>query len=273
MATTLPKGLLEVAYEEAAQAYLRSLPPEHFMEATAQATQRKITVQSMDLLKLQRPDVQTFNELLVQYPRPGQRRFGQVVPDNMVVVTKETIRADSSYNVPLEPAPPFCVMEYVSKHNKRKDYEESFNKYERELKVPFYLVFYPDNQELTLYRHNGRRYVSVKPNDEGRLAIPALDLEIGLLDGWVRYWHKGELLPITAELQQNLDEARRVAEAEKRRADDQQRRAEQLERLIEEEKALRGLDKQRADDLERRLARIETEFARFRAEAGKAPGE
>src|SRR5262245_12111360 len=171
MASARPRALIEVAYETAAQEYLRSLPLEHFMEATAQARQREITLESLALVKARRRDVHVFNELLVQYPRPRQRRPGQIVPDNMVVITDQRIRADSSYNTPIEAEPPFWVMEYVSKHNKRKDYEGSFSKYERELKVPYYLIFYPDNQELTLYRLVGKKYVSVKPNKAGRRPI------------------------------------------------------------------------------------------------------
>ena len=68
MPTTRPPILLRIEYEEAAEAYLRSLPLEHFMESTAQATQRKITLESLDLVQARRPDVQVFNELLVQYP-------------------------------------------------------------------------------------------------------------------------------------------------------------------------------------------------------------
>jgi len=257
VATTLPRAILEVAYEDAAQAYLRSLPPEHFMEATAQATQRKITLESLDLVSARRPDLQVFNELLVQYRRPRQRRPGQVVPDNMVVVSDEPVRADSSFNLPLETSKPFWVLEYVSKHNKRKDYEESFVKYERELKVPYYLTFYPDNQEMTLYRHNGRKYVSVKPNKQGRCVIPELELEVGLLGGWVRYWHQGELLPLPADLQRDLDDARRRAEAEKRRADGERLRAD-------DEKQRADTEKRRADDLQRRLEEAERELARRR---------
>ncbi|MCI0681384.1 MAG: hypothetical protein L0Y71_04705 [Gemmataceae bacterium] len=137
MASTKPRALIEVSYEAYAQEYLRSLPPEHFMEATAQATQRKITLESLDLLVARRSDVQVFNELLVQYPRPGQRRPGQVCPDNMVVVSDKPVRAQSSFNVPVEEAGPFWVLEYVSKNNKRKDYDDNFDKCEHELKVPF----------------------------------------------------------------------------------------------------------------------------------------
>src|SRR5262249_32246481 len=161
------------------------------------------------------------NELLVQYPLRGQRKPGQVVPDNMVVITEEPISAESSYNVPLEPAGPFWVMEYVSKTNPRKDYEESFLKYEKHLKVPYYLGYYPETQDLTLYRHNKRKYVSVKPNGHGRYAIPELEMEVGLLDGWVRYWHRGNLLPLPADLQRALNAARHQIEAEKSRADEE----------------------------------------------------
>src|SRR5947207_4421310 len=112
MATAKPRTLIEISYEEAAQAYLRSLPLEHFMEATAQATQRKITLESLDLLHERRPDVWVFNELLVQYPRPRGGQIVQVVPDNMVVVSEQPIKADTSFNTPLEPVGPFWTLEY-----------------------------------------------------------------------------------------------------------------------------------------------------------------
>jgi Uma2 family endonuclease len=219
MATTRPKAVIAVAYEEAAREYLRGLPMEHFMEAIPQATQRKITLESLDLLSIRRPEVYVFNELLVQYPLAGQRKPGQVVPDNMVVISDQAIEAETSYNLPLEPARPFWVLEYISKNNKRKDYEESFDKYERDLKVPYYLVFYPDQQELTLYRHTGKKYVSVKPNKHGRYAIPELDLEVGLEGGWVRYWYEGAVLPLPGDLQRDLDAAERRADEESRRAE------------------------------------------------------
>src|SRR5579884_2392714 len=139
MATTnLPRALIEIAYAEHARKYLESLPLEHFMEATQQATQRKITLESLDLVHARRPEVQVFNELLVQYPLRRRKKPGQIVPDNMVVLCEQPIKAEGSYDVPVQPVGPFWVMEYVSKYNKRKDYEKSFRKYERELKVPYY---------------------------------------------------------------------------------------------------------------------------------------
>jgi Uma2 family endonuclease len=276
MSPHLPKGLQEFVYEREAQAYLRSLPPEHFMEATDQGTQRAITLASLALVRGRRRDVHVFNELLVQYPRRGQRKLGQVVPDNMLVLTEAPIQASSSYNVPLEPAPPFIVFEYVSKSNPRKDYEDSFRKYERELKVPYYAIFYPETQDLTLYRHNRRRYVTVKPNKDGRYPIPELELELGILDEWMRFWYQGELLPLPADLQNELDKARRQAGEEKRRADEEKQRADEARRQADEEKQRADKEKQRveeetqrADELQRRLETVERELAELRAHRNK----
>ena len=225
MATTKPRILLSLEYDKYAEEYLKSLPPEHFIEASGQAIQREITLESLALVRARRPEVQVFNEMLVQYPYGGKRRPHQVVPDNMVVLHAEKINAKTSFHLPLQPAGPFWVLEYVSKNSQRKDYDDSFYKYEQELKVPYYLIFHPDEQEMTLFRHTKRKYVSVKPNEHDRLALPELDLEMGLLGGWCRFWYRGELLPLPADLLRNLEESRRNVEEEKQRADRAEQRA------------------------------------------------
>jgi Uma2 family endonuclease len=257
MATELPRALLEVRYYAAAQEYLRKLPLEHFMEATPQATQRKITLESLDLVHARRPDVQVFNELLVQYPLPRRKRPGQVVPDNMVVVHTEPIKAEGSYDVPLQPVGPLWVLEYVSKNNRRKDYDDNMRKYEHELKVPYYLLFVPDEQELTLYHHTGARYVSVMPNEQGRYVITELELEMGLRDGWVRYWYQGELLPLPADLQRSLDEARKQLAEMTHRAEAADRRAE-----AEQQARLAA---------ERELAQLRAQMEQLQARQREAP--
>jgi hypothetical protein len=143
-------------------------------------------------------------------------------------------------------------MDYVSKKNKRKDNEESFDKYETELKVPYYSMFTPDDQELVLYKHNGKRYVAVPPNEHGRFPIPELELEIGLLDGWMRFWFRGELLPLPADLHRSLEEARQRALQEKQRADTATTRAEQ--------------EKQRADTAVERAQQLEQQLEQLRAQ-------
>jgi Uma2 family endonuclease len=206
MAPEIARPILRIQYETAAEEYLRSLPLEHFVEATLQVTQRKITLESLDLVVAQRPDVHVFNELLVQYPIKGKKRFGQVVPDNMVVIHVGPIKAKGSYDIPFEPVEPFLVLEYVSKSSTRKDYDDNREHYEKQLKVPYYLVFYPDAQELTLFRHTGRKFVTVKPNDEGHYPIPELELEVAMMGEWVRFWFRDQLLLLPGEMQKKLQE-------------------------------------------------------------------
>lgn len=232
MSSVRSRASLAEIYEAAAQDYLRSLPPEHFMESIGQSTQRKITLESLDLLRVRRPDVQVFSEMLVQYPLRGRRRPAGVVPDNMVVMSEHPSQAKSSFDLSLELAKPFWVLEYVSRTNRRKDYEDNFERYEQHLQVPYYLVFDPEVQHLALFRHTGKKYVAVKMNKHGRYAISALDVEVALLDGWVRFWHLGELLPLPADLQRALEESQREAAQATRRADELQRRLEEAEREL-----------------------------------------
>jgi|SRR5579884_389625 len=259
-----PLSDLREEYEEAARKYMASLPLEHFVESTPQATQRKITVESFDLVHVRRPDVQCFNELLIQYPR-GKKRKARVVPDNMVVVHPEPIEALSSFSTPFQPVGPFLVLEYVTPSNMRKDYEDNFVKYERDLKVPYYLLFYPDNQELTLYRHNGERYVTVTPGESGRYGIPELELEVAILDGWVRYWVRGALLPLPADLQHEVDDLRRQTVEANRRADEEARRAAEEGRRAEEQASRAEEANRRAEEERQARLAAEKENARLRA--------
>lgn len=234
MPAKLPRMLLEVRYYQAAQEYLRNLPLEHFMEATPQARQREITLESFALVRPHRPDFHYFNELLVQYPRPRQKRPGQVVPDNLVVLHDGELKVEGSYDVPLQPARPFWALEYVSKNNKRKDYDDNMHKYEHELKVPYYLLFQPDVLEMSLYRHRGGKYVSVKPNARDRCAVEEVELEVALLDDWVRYWFRGELLPLPAELLRQQEATARERDQALARAAQAEGEVERLRKELEQ---------------------------------------
>jgi hypothetical protein len=85
---------------------MRSLPLEHFAEAFGQSHQRGITLKSLAVLTARRPEVQVFNELLVQYHHGRNSRLRQVVPDNMILVWREPIKAHLSFDLPLQPVRP-----------------------------------------------------------------------------------------------------------------------------------------------------------------------
>jgi Uma2 family endonuclease len=231
-------------YERAAQAYCESLPPEHFMEATPQYTQREITGESFAVLRTRIKDFQYFGELLVQAVREDGSLV-QVVPDNMAILSDEPYRPRTSYALELEKAPIFWVLEWVSKNSQGKDYGDSFKKYEEDLQVPYCLMFNPDEQDLRMYRYNGEGYVRMEPDSRGRMRIDQLDLEVGLLDGWVRYWHKGELLPLPEEL---VRDSERLRQSLKETQDQVNQQAELLQHkdeiLAEQAAELRKRDEQ-----------------------------
>jgi hypothetical protein len=251
MSTAVDSGLdlerLRRAYQRDAMAYSRTLTEENLMESSAQATQRKITLESFDAIRVHRPDIQCFNELLIQYERPGERpeKPGRVVPDNMIVVHPEPIENIGSYMMPIMKLRPMLVMEYVSEANTRKDYESSYDKYEEFVQAPYYLVFDPDESKLDVFRLARDRYLRLNPNGEGRFLIPELELEAGLLDGWVRYWFRGELVPLVPEREEQLLEERH------------QRTLAQLER---------DAANQERDAAMARAAALEAELAALRAQ-------
>lgn len=188
-------------YERDAAEYCRALPLEHFMESTAQSTQREIFHASFAQVHAVRSEIQYFGELLIQYPKATDtNRIGKVVPDNMVVVHPEPIKADGSYMLDLQPVDPIWVLEYTSKGNERKDYVENRTRYETDLRVPYYLIFNPEDEELILLKLKRGRYSAVPPNAHGRLPVPELDIEVGVADGWLRFWFEGQLLQLPAEL-------------------------------------------------------------------------
>lgn len=187
-------------YETAASEYYATLPMEHFMESVIHSSQKQITLCSLKLVKMVRPDVHFFSELLIQYFHEGQLR--RVVPDSMVVVCAKTPKPSGSYNVPREPTGPFLVIEYVSSEYHVKDYETNFRKYKDELFVPYYLLFNCITLRLDLYHLEGSVYIPIEPDANGRRAMPELDLEISQIDGWVRFWHLGELLALPDELKE-----------------------------------------------------------------------
>jgi hypothetical protein len=118
---------------------------------------------------------------------------------------------------------------------------------------------------LTLFHLRNRKYRSVPPNEQGRHAIPELNLEAALLDDWVRFWHEGELLPLPADLQRDLDETRRQLRRMMRRADEQTRRADEQARRAEEERQARLA-------AEQELLRLRAELEQMRrGEGGRSP--
>src|SRR5262249_39294801 len=54
------------------------------------------------------------------------------------------------------------------------------------------------------------RYLPVEANAQGRLMLPEIEVEVGLLDGWTRFWFRGELILLPDELHAQAHEERRL---------------------------------------------------------------
>lgn len=255
MSTAVDSGLdlerLRRAYARDAMWYSRTLTEENLMESYAQGTQRAITLESFRVIRTMRTDIQCFNEILIQYPHPGENPLkpGRVVPDNMVVVGPEPTEDFGSWMMPIVKTVPTLVLEYVSDANTRKDYEASYAKYEEFVQAPYYLIFDPGEQTLVVYRLARGKYLQLVPNAEGRLAIAELELEVAILDGWLRFWFRGELVPLAPDLAiqaRENREARILAERERdaanKRADSaNQERDAALQRAVAAEAELAAL--------------------------------
>ena len=124
---------------------------------------------------------------------------------------RQPLVVDESFNTFRQPVGPLLVLDYVSRLNFRKDYLDSFRKYEIDLKVPYYLLFYPHKSELFVFRLADEAYAPIEPNSMGRLAIPELELEVAVLDGWVRYWFRGNLIPLPGEMLKRLEASQNQA--------------------------------------------------------------
>ncbi|HEX4612385.1 MAG TPA: hypothetical protein VH092_29595, partial [Urbifossiella sp.] len=90
-------------------------------------------------------------------------------------------------------------------------------------------------------------------NDAGRYAVEKLELEAKLVDGWVRFWFRGEMVLLPAELNATLTTERAARVAAEQRA------------VTAEQQAAAAVRERAA--LEAELARLREELARSRGGA------
>src|SRR5437588_278492 len=96
-------------------------------------------------------------------------------------------------------------------------YEEDARRYAASLWQDDYMesTRQATQREITLCRLAGGKYAAAHANASGRLAIPELELAAALLAGWTRFWFRGELVPLPAELGAKLAAVERERDAER----------------------------------------------------------
>jgi len=97
-------------------------------------------------------------------------------------------------------------------------------------------------------------------------------MKIALRDGWVRYWFRGNLVLLPADLERRFRGVRRRLKIAVQRADEEKRRADEEKRRADEEKSRAEKEKRRADeavqrvqDDQLRFQQLEEELTRMRA--------
>ena len=99
-----------------------------------------------------------FSELLIQYPVPGEdpNEPARAVPDNMVIVWPKPLAPLKAFHTPLNKTRTHVSPGAFSQSNRRKDYDDNYEKYERDLKVPYYLVFDLESQTWGVSSREGK---------------------------------------------------------------------------------------------------------------------
>lgn len=120
---------------------------------------------------------------------------------------------------------PDVIVELASRSTIDVDLHVKKPLYERTFRTPEYFCYDPLTTHLYGWKHNGRRYVAISPNEQGWLWSEEMELWLGVWEGtfqrletqWLRFYtQEGQLVPtlVEAEAQRAQVEAQRANTAE-----------------------------------------------------------
>lgn len=145
---------------------------------------------------------------------------------------------------------PDIIIELCSESTINEDYGRKKKVYAEVLRVPDYFCYDPATHKVDGWRLEGRKYVPLKPNPQGRLWSQELGLWIGPWKGTVGRFEETWPRFFDAEGRLVLSEN----EAAKAHAEEQTRLAEERGRLAAEQAARAEAAEARVAELEARLA-------------------
>jgi Uma2 family endonuclease len=108
---------------------------------------------------------------------------------------------------------PDVVIELSSPSTRDEDHGSKFRIYRDTLEVKNYFIYDPDTRLLEGWRLEKRRYVPIRPDENGRLYSDELDLYLGKWEGeylrdtlvWLRFFYKnGQVFPIFVEAERQM---------------------------------------------------------------------
>jgi Uma2 family endonuclease len=167
---------------------------------------------------------------------------------------------------------PDVIIELLSPATAEKDRTTNKDIYEKDFRTPEYFYYDPETKVLSGFRLQAGQYQDVTPNEKGRYWSEELGLWVGTWDGvfqgkqatWLRFYDADGNLVLTE------------AEAQARRADEENHRADEEKHRADEEKHRADEEKHRADEEKHRADALAAELARLQAlltEKGISPDQ
>jgi Uma2 family endonuclease len=168
---------------------------------------------------------------------------------------------------------PLVVIEYVSRDgSEERDATPEKGKfwvYEQIIQPTYYVIYDPDQEELSVFELVHGQFQPLSPTDAGRFRITPMEIDFGIWQGeylgapasWLRAWDwKGKLILTAEELleieKQSAEQERTRAEQERTRAEQERTRAEQERTRAEQERTRAERECTRAEKLAARLREL-----------------
>ncbi len=146
---------------------------------------------------------------------------------------------------------PDVVIELTSDSTRKVDHVDKKRTYAKVWRLPAYFIFDPETAKLEGFHLDvdRRDYVPLSPDERGDLAVPSMDLKLGV--------RRGKLHEFEGDFLRWIDADGEPLPAPLERAEQEQKRAEQEQKRAEHEAA-------RALAAEREVERLRVELERLR---------
>jgi Uma2 family endonuclease len=249
--------------------YSEELP----MESERHVLQMFLLIETLRAYWANRDDVFVGGDMFV-YLSPRQVKNHDFRGPGVLVAQGVEKRERKSWVMWQEGKPPDVVIELTSESTGDFDKGDKKLIYQDRLKAPEYSWYDPFSEELAAFALREGVYEPIQPDAEGGLFSRQTGLTLrrweGEFNGVTAVWLRratpdGVILPTGSEL---AEQERRRAEEERRRADNERRRAEEERRRADNERRRAEEERQRADNERQRALEMEALLARYRERLG-----
>ncbi len=156
---------------------------------------------------------------------------------------------------------PDLIIELLSDSTASVDRNEKKDLYQTTFRSPEYFWFSPITGEFAGFRLVNRWYEAIPADERGWRWSEALELYLGVKDGWLRYFEPAGTLVLgpeeaaLREIQQTAQERQRAEQAQQQ-VEQERQRAEQAQQQVEQERQRAEQERQRAERAQHRAEQL-----------------